>query len=73
MENKFNAVIDVKKRSHRSWINFHNAALKEVGRPYYFGTIDVERCSTSYLNKAISESGLSAMDILHEIENRNLI
>jgi hypothetical protein len=70
--NRFYAVEAVRKRSKRSWVNYKNAALKELGLPYHFGTPKVESCSTSYLKTAMSESGLSAADILYEIESRDL-
>ena len=62
----------VKRASHRSWVNFKNAALKELGRPYEFGTEKVERTSGSYLAKAMDASGLNAAQILEQIESQTL-
>ena len=69
---KFDAVVDVKSKSHRSWENLKNAAKKEIGLPYHFGTSKVESSSSSYLQRAKKESGLSALEILSEIESQNL-
>lgn len=68
----FDPVIAVKNRSHRSWINLKNGALKELGQPYYFGTPKVEASSLAYLRTAVNESGLTVLEILKEIERRNL-
>ncbi len=70
---QFEKVENVKNRSHRSWVNFKNAAQKELGLPYCFGTPKVESCSTSYLNTAMNESGMSAAEILEEIDKRRLV
>ena len=68
----FDAVINVKQRSHRSWSNIKNAVFKNMGLPYHFSTQKVASSSTSYLDTAIKESGMSAAEILHEIEQRGL-
>ena len=68
----FDVVIEVKKRSHRSWINLKNAAKKEIGLPYSFSTSKVENSSSSYLRRAMKDSNLSASEILAEIEKRKL-
>ena len=73
MDDRFEKVIAVKQRSHRSWNNLHAAACKELGISYNFGTTNVERTSVSYLETAIRESGMSALEIKQEIENRNLL
>ena len=73
MDNRFEKVIAVKQRSHRSWNNLHAAACKELGVEHGFGTLNVERSSTSYLNTAVKESGMSVLEIKEEIENRNLL
>lgn len=69
---EFDAVIAVRNRSHRSWVNLLNACKKELGLPFHFSTPKVESSSTSYLRTAIKESGLRAAEILAEIEKRNL-
>lgn len=68
----FNAVIEVKKRSHRSWKNFRQAAYYELGLDSEFGTPKVSSNSRSYLNTASTESGLSIREILTERDKRNL-
>ena len=73
MDNRFDKVIEIKQKSHRSWNNFHAAANKRLGLPYSFGTDKVERTSESYLNTAIVESGMTAAEIRTEIERRNLL
>ena len=73
MDNRFDKVIVIKQRSHRSWNNFHAAASKQLGLPYSFGTDKVERTSESYLNTAIEESGMTVAEIRTEIERRNLL
>ena len=73
MDIRFERVIAVKQRSHRSWNNFYAAACKELGIPYDFGTVKVERSSVSYLETAIRESGMSILEIKEEIEKRNLL
>ena len=73
MDNRFEKVIAVKRRSHRSWKNLHAAACKELGIAHNFGTIDVEHTSISYLNTATRESGMSILEIKEEIEKRNLL
>ena len=73
MDIRFEKVIDVRKRSHRSWVNFYAAACKQLGLDYSFGTAKVERVSESYLNTAVRESGMSILEIKEEIENRGLL
>ncbi len=73
MDNRFEKVIAVKQRSHRSWNNFYAAACKQLGIAYNFGTVKVERSSVSYLNIAVDESGMSIPEIKEEIEKRNLL
>ena len=73
MDNRFDKVITVKQKSHRSWNNLYAAACKELGIPYNFGTVKVERSSASYLNTAVDESGMSILEIKEEIEKRNLL
>lgn len=73
MDDRFEKVIDVRKRSHRSWINFYAAACKQLGLAYTFGTDKVERVSGSYLNTAVRESGMSILEIKEEIEKRDLL
>ena len=69
----FEKVVNVKNRSHRSWINLWNAARKELNLSFLFGTDKVEASSKSYLKTAMRESNLTAMEILEEIESRSLI
>jgi len=73
MDCRFEQVIAVKRRSHRSWANLHAAAGKRLGLPYAFGTDKVEKSSDSYLSMAMDESGLSAAEIRAEIEKRQLV
>ena len=73
MDDRFDKVIAIKQRSHRSWNNFHAAASKQLGLPYSFGTDKVERTSEFYLNTAIKESGMTAVEIRTEIERRKLL
>ena len=73
MDNRFEKVIAVKQRSHRSWNNLYAAACKELGIEHYFGTLKVERSSISYLITAVKESGMSITEIKNEIESRNLL
>ena len=73
MDNRFEKVIAVKQRSHRSWKNLYAAACKQLGSGYDFGTVKVERSSESYLNTAAFESGMSVQEIKEEIEARNLL
>ena len=73
MDNRFEKVIAVKQRSHRSWNNLYAAACKELGIEHDFGTLKVERSSVSYLNTAVKESGMSVAEIKEEIETRNLL
>ena len=73
MDNRFERVIAVKQRSHRSWNNLYAAACKVLGIPHNFGTVKVERSSVSYLNTAVDESGMSVLEIKEEIEKRNLL
>ncbi|MBQ7028043.1 MAG: hypothetical protein IJN14_06545 [Ruminococcus sp.] len=73
MDERFEKVIAVKRRSHRSWKNFYASACKQLGLSYDFGTEKVEKSSESYLNSAVIESGMTIADIKEEIEKRNLI
>ncbi len=73
MDIRFEKVMAVKKRSHRSWKNLYAAACKELGATYDFGTLKVEQTSDSYLNTAVKESGMTVLQIKEEIEKRNLI
>ena len=73
MDNRFEKVIAVKQRSHRSWKNLYAAACKQLGVSYNFGTTKVESSSNSYLNTAVNESGMSVIEIKAEIEKRNLL
>ena len=73
MDNRFEKVIAVKKRSHRSWNNLYAAACKQLGIAHNFGTVNVARSSVSYLNTAVDESGMSILEIKEEIKNRNLL
>ena len=43
----FEKVVNVKNRSHRSWINLWNAARKELNLSSRFGTEKVEASSKS--------------------------
>lgn len=73
MDNRFEKVIAVKQRSHRSWKNLYAAACKQLGISYCFGTAKVERSSESYLNTAVDESGMTIAEIKEEIKKRNLL
>lgn len=73
MDNRFDKVIAVKQRSHRSWNNLHAAADKALGLPYVLGTRNVACASESYLSTAVSESWLSAAEIKSEMEKRGLL
>lgn len=69
----FDYVIVERIRSHRSWVNFWNAARKELGLSYFFGTPKVEASSSSRLKKAMYDSNMTAAQIMHEIERRGLV
>lgn len=73
MGDRFEKVIEVKQRSHRSWNNFYAAANKALGLEYSFGTEKVERSSEAYLNTALQESGMTIAEIRAEIERRKLL
>ena len=73
MDNRFEKVIAVKQRSHRSWNNLYAAACKMLEIEHGFGTLNVERSSVSYLNTAVRESGMSVLEIKEEIETRKLL
>lgn len=73
MENQFDKVIEVKRKSHRSWNNFYAAANKALGLEYSFGTKKVEKSSEAYLDTAVRESGMAITEIRAEIERRKLL
>ena len=70
MDNRFEKVIAVKQRAHRSWNNLY---AKQLGLAHNFGTVKVESSSVSYLSTAVDESGMSILEIKEEIEKRNLL
>ena len=73
MSGRFEQVIAVKQRSHRSWNNFYAAASKALGLEYSFGTEKVEKASEMYLNAAVQESGMTISEIRAEIVHRGLL
>lgn len=73
VDNRFEKVIAVKQRSHRSWVNLYSAACKELGLAYDFGTSNVASSSQTYLHTAVNESGMTVAEIKEEIEKRNLL
>ena len=73
---RFAAVEDVKRARHRSWINLRDAALYELGRGPAFdkkNSKNVMSSSISVLHLCEERSGMSAEEILREIERRDLI
>lgn len=49
MNDRFYIIEEIRRKSKRSWKNIYQAAMKEIGADYEFGTAKVEASSTSIL------------------------
>ena len=70
MNDRFYIIEEIRRKSKRSWKNIYQAARKEIGADYEFGTGKVEASSTSILRKMVNESGMSGVEIMNESEKR---